>query len=53
MLELLFYVELSCEDSVAMLERIKAHEILDDTMKSELVVTIKEATPHCPWDAND
>lgn len=53
MLEALLYANLSCTDVVDVLDRIKAHKNIDSVVKSELVVTLKEATPHCDWDAND
>jgi len=50
---ILLYASLSCTDVVDMISRVNQHEFLGDTVKKELVVTIKEATPHCTWDAND
>ena len=53
MFEILFYANLNCEDAAEMLQRIERHKNLMDSIKQELIVTVKEATPHCPWDAND
>jgi|TARA_R100000027_G_scaffold38012_1_gene28018 ferredoxin len=53
MIELLFYTELSCADTAEMLERIAVHDWLNNEAKVELVEVLQEATPHCPWDAND
>ena len=32
---------------------LDAHDHISNQIKVELVETIQEATPHCPWDAND
>ena len=53
MIETLLYAHMSCTDAAEILNRIKAHKNLDSVAKSELVVTLKETTPHCDWDAND
>ena len=51
--ELLLYADLNCADAAVMLDRIEVNEFLDNVAKVELVEVIQEATPHCPWDAND
>lgn len=53
MLELLLYSSISCETATQIIERVKLHEHLDNETKQEIIVTLKEATPKCPWDAND
>ena len=53
MIELLFYTSMNCTETAEMLERIVAHEWLNNESKVELVEVIQEATPHCAWDAND
>ena len=53
MIDLLFYTELSCIDTAEMLERIAVNDLLNNEAKVELVEVLQEATPHCPWDAND
>jgi len=53
MVDLLLYSSLLCEDADAIMLRIKANENLDNVVKVELIDTMKEATPNCPWDAND
>ena len=53
MIDLLLYSTLACEDAAAIIERVKAQEEMMSVIKDELVLTIQEATPHCPWDAND
>jgi ferredoxin len=49
----LFYTTINCIDAVDMIERLEAHKSMNDAVKVELVEVIQEATPHCPWDAND
>ena len=53
MFEFLLYSSLTCPDADAVVFRIKAHESLDTEWKIELIETIKDYTPECPWDAND
>jgi|TARA_Y100000361_G_scaffold22277_1_gene17468 ferredoxin len=53
MFDLLLYADINCTDAVDILNRIDAHERMSKEIKVELVETIQEATPHCPWDAND
>ena len=53
--ELLLYTTLSCQQTDAVMLRIKANEHLDDAIKIELVETVRESAPECEWywDAND
>mgnify|MGYP001346341252 FL=1 len=53
MVDLLLYSSLLCEDADAIMLRIKANEDLNNTIKVELIDTVKDSTPNCPWDAND
>ena len=53
MVDLLLYSSLLCEDADAIMLRIKQNEDMNSTIKVELIDTIQEATPNCPWDAND
>ena len=53
MVEFLMYTTLLCEDADAIVLRIKKHERMTSEIKLELVDTIMESTPNCPWDAND
>ena len=55
MVELLLYATLSCQQADSIMFRIRANDILDDSIKLELVDTIKDYTPECShyWDAND
>ena len=53
MIEVLLYTTMNCIDTAEMLERVAAHEWLEEQAKVELIEVIQEATPHCAWDAND
>ena len=53
MIDFLLYSSLLCEDADAIMLRIKANEDLNNTIKVELIDTVKDSTPNCPWDAND
>ena len=53
MIDFLLYSSLLCEDADAIVFRIKQKEDMDNLVKLELVDTIQQATPDCPWDAND
>ena len=53
MFEFLLYSSLTCPDADAVVLRIKKHENLNAEWKIELIETIKDHTPECPWDAND
>ena len=53
MFELLLYSNIACADAVDIIERINIHEHMKATIKAELIEVIQEASPHCPWDADD
>ena len=55
MLELLLYTTLTCQESDALMLKIKANDNLSDMLKVELVETVRESAPECDWywDAND
>ena len=53
MFELLLYVDMNCTDASDIVRRVNDHEDMQSVVKNEIILTIKEATPHCPWDAND
>jgi len=53
MVELLLYATIQCQDAADMISRVKATETVDELIKTEIIATVKEATPHCTWDAND
>jgi len=53
MIDLLLYSTLACEDAAGIIQRVKAHEDMSSIIKNEIILTLQEATPECPWDAND
>ena len=53
MLETLFYLNMSCPDTDALIFRIESNMNLNAEWKVELVETVKESNPECYWDAND
>ena len=53
MIDLLFYSGILCTDAVDMIKRIDDNKNMNEQIKVELVEVIQEATPECPWDAND
>jgi len=53
MVDLLLYSTLACEDAAAIIQRVKKQEEMSSIIKTEIILTVEEATPHCPWDAND
>ena len=53
MVDFLLYTTLNCSDDDAIMLRMESHENLNHQVKIELVEVMKEATPECPWDAND
>jgi hypothetical protein len=53
MIDLLLYSTLACEDAAAIIQRVNKHDDMLSVIKEEIILTIQEATPECPWDAND
>ena len=53
MIEILLYANLNCIDAANLIGRVKADNNMSKIIKTEIVETIKDATPHCKWDAND
>ena len=54
MFEFLLYSSLTCQQSDAIILKMKANENIPDAFKVELVEVMKESTPECyPWDTND
>ena len=53
MFDLLFYSGIHCTDAAEMISRIDANQNMNNQVKVELIEVIQEATPECPWDAND
>jgi len=55
MADILLYTTLSCQQADAVMLKIKTNQILSDSVKIELVETVRESAPECDWywDAND
>ncbi len=53
MFELLLYSTIHCADAKDMVQRVEASKGISQIIQSEVVETVKEATPECNWDAND
>ena len=53
MFELLLYSGIACTDAVDMINRIKVNDSVNQLIRTEVIETLKEATPECNWDAND
>ena len=51
--KLLLYSGIVCTDAVDMIKRIDDNKSMNEQIKVELIEVIQEATPECPWDAND
>ena len=53
MFEFLLYAGIHCTDAEDVIRRIEASNSVSKIVKTEVVETVKEATPECKWDAND
>ena len=53
MFELLLYASINCKDASDMIGRIRANDNVSEYIQTEVIETLKEATPECKWDAND
>ena len=53
MIEFLLYANLHCTDAANIIGRVKADDDMSKIIRTEIVETIKDATPQCDWDAND
>jgi hypothetical protein len=53
MLELFLSSTLSCQQSDAIMLKIKLNKDLPEPIRIELVETVKDYTKECKWDAND
>jgi len=53
MLELFLSSTLTCQQSDAIMLKIKLNESLPEFVRIELVETVKDYTKECEWDAND
>tara|TARA_B100001564_G_scaffold355153_1_gene366975 strand:+ start:4624 stop:4785 length:162 start_codon:yes stop_codon:yes gene_type:complete len=53
MFEFFLYSAIHCTDAEDVIQRIEASSSVSKIIKSEVIETVKEATPECKWDAND
>ena len=53
MFDLLLYSTIHCVDAVDLINRVDANKSVDAIIRTEVIETVKEATPECNWDAND
>ena len=53
MFEFLLYTPINCTDAADMIGRVQANDNVSKLIKTEVIETLKEATPQCDWDAND
>ena len=53
MLETFLSLTLSCQQSDAIMLKIKLNQNLSEEIRIELVETVKDYTKECDWDAND
>ena len=53
MFDILLYSGIHCTDATDMIRRIDANKSVDLIIRTEVIETVKEATPECNWDAND
>ena len=53
MFELLLYASINCHDAADMIVRIQNNDSVSQLIRTEVIETVKEATPECKWDAND
>jgi len=53
MIDFLLYASINCQDAADMIGSVKANNSMSKIVRMEVVETIKDATPHCKWDAND
>ena len=52
MFEFLLYSGILCADAEDMIRRVDASNV-SKIIQTEVIETVKEATPECNWDAND
>ena len=53
MFDFLLYSGIACIDAAEMISRIEANDNVNKIIRTEVIETVKEATPECNWDAND
>jgi len=53
MIDLLLYATINCQDAADMISRVRRNDNVSPIIQTEVIETVKEATPECNWDAND
>ena len=53
MIELLLYATMTCNDAADLIGRIRENDNVSQLVQTEVIETLKDATPECNWDAND
>ena len=53
MLEFALYLNIHCTDASDIISRIRENDHVSQIIQTEVIETVKEATPECNWDAND
>ena len=53
MIDILLYASINCQDATDMIGRIRANNSVSEIIQTEVIETVKEATPECNWDAHD
>jgi hypothetical protein len=53
MFDILLYSGILCTDAEDLIRRVDANKSVDVIIRTEVIETVKEATPECNWDAND
>ena len=53
MFDLLLYSSIHCLDAEELIQRVEANKSVEQIIRTEVIETVKEATPECNWDAND
>ena len=53
MFDFLLYSGIVCTDAEDMIRRVEANDSVNKIIQTEVIETVKEATPECNWDAND
>ena len=53
MIDWLLSANLSCSDASDIIRRVRQKNSMNKLIANEIVLTLKESTPHCSWDAND
>ena len=49
----LLYAGIHCIDAEDIIRRIEENKSVNQIIRTEVIETVKEATPECNWDAND